>query len=49
MHCQNGIEIKSWYDDKEDIELAKLGLVLDGLAEMKDVRFGIKEINSTLM
>lgn len=49
LNQENGIEIKSWYGDKDDRELIKLGQVLDALAEMADVRVGIKELVPTIM
>ena len=49
LNQENGIEIKSWYGDKDDKELIKLGQVLDALAEMADVRVGIKELVPTIM
>ncbi len=49
LNQENGIEIKSWYGDKDDKELIKLGKVLDALAEMADVRVGIKELVPTIM
>ena len=40
-HEENGIEIKSWYDCKEDREIPKLEKVLDKLLRLEDVRVGI--------
>ena len=49
MQRDNGIEIRGWYDDNnEDKELIKLSVALETLVRLKDVREGIKKMNSCL-
>ena len=44
LQKENGIPIKSWYGDKNDIELFKLLPILKKLSTFKDVRTEIKKI-----
>ena len=39
----NGLPIKTWYEDKEDVELNKISKLLEFLAKTKDVRKYIKK------
>jgi TFIIF-interacting CTD phosphatase-like protein len=48
LHVENGIEIKSWYDDRQDRKLFELGEILDGLVGMDDIREGIKKVPKLL-
>lgn len=49
LQPDNGIEIRGWYDDNnEDKELIKLSVALETLVRLKDVREGIKKMNSSL-
>ena len=43
---ENGLPIKSFYDDKSDNELEKMSEVLENLSYVNDVRYYIKEIIS---
>ena len=44
LNIENGVPIKSWYDDKEDIELNKMIPFLECLSEVDDVRTFIREV-----
>ena len=49
LQRDNGIEIRGWYDDNnEDKELIKLSVALETLVRLKDVREGIRKMNSSL-
>ena len=39
----NGLPIKTWYDDKNDVELYKINSILEFLAKTEDVRKYIKQ------
>ena len=39
----NGLPIKTWYEDKDDVELSKIIKILEFLAKTKDVRKYIKK------
>ena len=39
----NGLPIKTWYEDKDDVELGKIAKILEFLAKTKDVRKYIKK------
>lgn len=43
---ENGLPIKSFYDDKSDLELIKIGDVLENLSQVHDVREYLREIIS---
>ena len=51
FHKNNGIPIKSWYEDKEDRDLIKIIPYLQNLASFYDVRTEIPKfvINNTLI
>jgi len=43
FHSENGLPIKTWYDDPNDIELIKISKLLEFLSKAKDVRNYIKK------
>ena len=43
FHSENGLPIKTWYDDPNDIELIKISKLLVFLSKAKDVRNYIKK------
>ena len=43
FHSENGLPIKTWYDDPNDIELIKISKLLEFLSKVKDVRNYIKK------
>ena len=51
MNVENGVPIKSWYDDKDDNDLQRLSPILECLAYVPDVRDYIKKfcINNEIL
>ena len=43
FHSENGLPIKTWYDDPNDVELIKISKLLEFLSKAKDVRNYIKK------
>ena len=43
LDIDNGLPIKTWYDDKNDVELYKINSILEFLAATEDVRKYIKQ------
>ena len=43
FNIDNGLPIKAWYQDKDDVELSKITKLLEFLAKAKDVRKYIKK------
>ena len=43
FNIDNGLPIKAWYEDKDDVELSKITKLLEFLAKTKDVRKYIKK------
>ena len=42
-HLDNGIPIKSWFDDQSDVELRDILPILDKVLEAEDVRDVLRE------
>ena len=40
---ENGLPIKTWYENKYDVDLGKIAKILEFLAKMKDLRKYIKK------
>ena len=43
FHSENGLPIKTWYNDPSDVELTKISKLLEFLSKAKDVRNYIKK------